>query len=255
LSGDVFNLPDEPGASGDIRAVFFDAGNTIAYLDVAWIAARLRQDGWEIDESAVVYGQNVAAYEASRIALLKRYPTDADRLIPYFSRILALAGIPADFTRDCAAILLEEHKANFLWRWVPDFVPATLRELGGRGYILGVVSNSDGRLKPLFDRTGLSPLFKCIIDSAVVGVEKPSPEIFHLAIEAAETEPERCLYVGDIYAVDIEGARRAGINGVLLDPMCLHDEFNCAKIAKLPDILGMLPPLEGFSGGKGPAAR
>jgi hypothetical protein len=64
----------------------------------------LREDGWEMDDADLVYGQNVAAYEASRLALLKRYPTDADRLVPYFSRVLELAGIPVDFVREYASL-------------------------------------------------------------------------------------------------------------------------------------------------------
>jgi len=248
LSEDFLDQHHDAPLGANVRAVFFDAGNTLTYLDTAWIAGRLREDGWDMDEAALVYGQNVAAYEASRLSLLMRYPTDADRHVPYFSRVLELAGIPLDFVREYSEVLLEEHKNNFLWRHVPDFVVPTLEQLHRRGYILGVVSNSDGRLKPLLDQTGLTGLLEFIIDSAVVGVEKPSPEIFSIAVRAAETEPQNCVYVGDIYAVDIEGARRAGVHGVLLDPMRLHAEFPCAKITKLPDILNILPFREDLSG-------
>lgn len=244
MSQDFFRAADGPRLPEGVRAVFFDAGNTLTYLDAAWIARRLRDDGWDMDEQAVVYGQNVAAYEASRMALLKKYPTDADRLIPYFSRILELAGIPGGFSRECAEMLLEEHKVNFLWRHIPEFILPTLKELRDRGYILGVVSNSDGRLRPVLDSGGLTQCFEFIIDSAVVGVEKPNPEIFNLATEAAETSARKCVYVGDIYAVDIEGARRAGITGVLLDPLSLHGEYDCVRIAKLPQLLALLPPLK-----------
>lgn len=242
MSEDLFSVPRRADLPGEVRAVFFDAGNTLTYLDVAWISRRLRDDGWDMDERALTYGLNVTAYEASRMALLKRYPTDADRLVPYFCRILELAGLPADFTREYAAVLIEEHKANFLWRSVPGYVPGTLDELRDRGYMLGVVSNSDGRLKAVLDHCGLTSRFTCIVDSAIVGVEKPDPGIFRLAVDAVETEPGKCIYIGDIFAVDIEGARRAGITGVLLDPMGLHEEFNCVRIAKVPDLLDMLPP-------------
>jgi len=248
LSEDIFRAPAPAPLGGHVRAVFFDAGNTLTYLDLAWIAARLREDGWDMDEESLFYGQCVASYEASRMALLMKYPTDSDRQVPYFSRVLELAGIPKDFTEDCAMILAEEHKRSILWRNVPPFVHATLDELKNRGYILGVVSNTDGRLKALLDRTRLTRFFKCIIDSSVVGVEKPHPAIFERAVEAVETEPSSCIYVGDIYAVDIEGARRAGLGGVLLDPMRLHNEFDCVKITKLPDLLDLLPPVANRTG-------
>lgn len=225
-------------------AVFFDAGNTLLYLDLGWIAERLRADGWEIEEEGLYYGQSVAAYEASRLALLKKYPKDSDRLVPYFRRVLELAGIPRDFTAEYAGVLIEEHLANILWRTVPEHVRETLEELVRRGYILGVISNTDGRLKSLLDNQNLSSYFTCIIDSTVVGVEKPSVEIFTSALDAAETDAERCVYVGDIYAIDILGAERAGMKGVLLDPLALHEDFDCTRIKRLRDILELLPPID-----------
>jgi HAD superfamily hydrolase (TIGR01662 family) len=243
LSDDPFSTSDAPSLPGGIKAVFFDAGNTITYLDSEWIARRLMQDGWDIDEAGLFYGQCVAAYEASRLALLKKYPTDSDRHIPYFSRVLELAGIPADFVADCAAVLRDEHKRSILWRAVTPDVRRTVESLQKRGYVLGVISNTDGRLKALIDSVGLTDYFRCIVDSAVEGVEKPDPEIFLRAVRAAELEPAQCVYVGDIYAVDIEGARRAGLTGILIDPLCLHEEFHCMKIAKLSDLLNLLPPL------------
>ena len=242
MSQPIFQTPRERPLGEDIRVVFFDAGNTITYLDVEWIIKRLRRDGWEIDAPGLFYGQCAAAYEASRLALLKKYATDSDRHIPYFSRVLELAGIPVDFTADCARILLEEHKSRILWRTVPDYARRTVEELYKRGYILGVISNTDGRLKSLLDSVELTRYFRCIVDSAVEGVEKPDPEIFKRALEAVGQDAGHCIYVGDIYAIDIEGARRAGLTGVLIDPLYLHEEFDCLKIPRISDLLGMLPP-------------
>jgi len=232
----------EGSLGSNVCTVFFDAGNTLLYLDLAWIARRLGGDGWEINEDALFYGQSVAAFEATRLALLKKYPTDADRLMPYFKRVLELAGIPRDFAGDCARILVAEHMEHNLWRHAPDFVPATLGKLKNRGYMLGVISNSDGRLKRLLDAAGLTDFFTCIVDSAVVGAEKPGTEIFDCALAAAETEPGKCVYVGDIYAVDMVGAHAAGLTGVLIDPLDLHAAFDCVRIRKLPQLLNLLPP-------------
>ena len=49
-----------------------------------------------------------------------------------------------------------------------------------------------------------------MIDSALVGVEKPDPAIFRAALEALGVAPEEALYVGDLYEVDVVGARAAG---------------------------------------------
>jgi putative hydrolase of the HAD superfamily len=243
LSSEALNESAARDLPAGIEAVFFDAGNTLTYLDSDWIVQRLRADGWEIDEAGLFYGQCVAAQEASRLALLKKYPTDSDRHIPYFKRILELAGIPKDFVAEGAEILLEEHRKSILWRVVTDDARKTVRELHRRNYALGVISNTDGRLRALLDATGLAGYFRAIVDSKVEGVEKPDPEIFRRAMKAVGLEPRQCVYVGDIFAVDIEGARHAGLTGVLVDPLSLHDEFPCLKIAKLADLLAMLPPL------------
>ena len=61
-----------------------------------------------------------------------------------------------------------------------------------------------------------------MIDSQLVGVEKPDPRIFAIALERLGLAPADGLYVGDIYEVDVIGARRAGLDVILLDPMGHH---------------------------------
>jgi len=226
----------------EVDTVFFDAGNTLLYLDLDWIAERLESDGWEVDADALFYGQCRAAYEASRLSLLKKYPSDADRFSPYFSRILELTGIPRYCIDDCVRILREEHERENLWRVVPEAVPETLGKLSGGGYALGVISNSDGRLGALLEKGGLSDYFGCVLDSAEVGVEKPDPEIFRRALQATSAKAASCVYVGDIYAVDIAGATRAGLTGVLLDPFDLHGEFDCLRVADVKELPALLSP-------------
>ena len=50
-----------------------------------------------------------------------------------------------------------------------------------------------------------------VIDSSVFGIEKPDPAIFRAALEALNVAPEEALYVGDLYDVDVVGARAAGM--------------------------------------------
>jgi putative hydrolase of the HAD superfamily len=57
-----------------------------------------------------------------------------------------------------------------------------------------------------------------VIDSHIVGVAKPDPRIFHLALEQWEIAPERVAYVGDSARYDVRGAEAAGLVPVQLDP-------------------------------------
>jgi hypothetical protein len=59
---------------------------------------------------------------------------------------------------------------------------------------------------------------QAIIDSEVVGVSKPDPRIFHMALEALDSVPEAALHVGDSVFFDVNGAKAAGIEGVHVDP-------------------------------------
>jgi putative hydrolase of the HAD superfamily len=120
-----------------------------------------------------------------------------------------------------------------------------LAELGARGFTLGVVSNADGRVAGALKARGLARHFATIIDSRVVGVEKPDPRIFVLALEACGARPAETVYVGDIYEIDIQGARGAGLTGVLLDPLRAYGSVDCPTIDALSRLLDLLPPSRG----------
>jgi putative hydrolase of the HAD superfamily len=81
-----------------------------------------------------------------------------------------------------------------------------------------VVSNSDGRVEEALVAAGLRDCFDVVLDSALVGVEKPDPAIFRAALAALGVAPDEALYVGDLYDVDVVGARAAGMEAVLLVP-------------------------------------
>jgi HAD superfamily hydrolase (TIGR01549 family) len=134
-----------------------------------------------------------------------------------------------------------ENARDNLWRVMHDDTPAVLDELRRRGYILGVVSNADGRIAAALAECGLAPHFTTIIDSHVVGVEKPDARIFQLALDACGAQPAETMFVGDIYEIDVQGARNAGIAPLLIDPLNLYGNVDCDRIAKLAELLDRLP--------------
>jgi HAD superfamily hydrolase (TIGR01509 family) len=72
------------------------------------------------------------------------------------------------------------------------------------------VSNWDCALPEHVERSGLSPLLDTIVSSASVGVAKPNPRIFQVALERLGVRPDRALHVGDERS-DEEGAAAAGM--------------------------------------------
>ena len=104
---------------------------------------------------------------------------------------------------------------------------------------LGIVSNASGSVRAAFERIGLARYFEVIVDSGVEGVEKPDPRIFRLALERMGERAERAAYVGDIYHVDVIGARAAGLRPVLLDPHGIHGEKPCERVQSLDELVAL----------------
>ena len=79
-----------------------------------------------------------------------------------------------------------------------------------------VISNWDVSLEDVLLRLGLEPLLDGVITSASAGARKPSEAIFARALGLAGVAPERAVHVGDSVEEDVVGARRAGIEPILL---------------------------------------
>jgi hypothetical protein len=106
------------------------------------------------------------------------------------------------------------------------------------GLVAGVVSNSMVARAPR--RRGARDALDFVIDSAVVGVEKPDPRIFHLAIERADVAASEAVYVGDLYSVDVLGSRAAGLGAILLDPRGFWGPRDCDTARDLLEATGLI---------------
>ena len=97
----------------------------------------------------------------------------------------------------------------------------------------GVISNSNGSIASILGSFGFLPYLDFVLDSFVVGVEKPDPRIFRMALERAHVEARDAVYVGDLYSIDVLGARSAGLSAILLDPGSCWGERDCPAV---PDV-------------------
>lgn len=77
-------------------------------------------------------------------------------------------------------------------------------------YPLVLVSNFYGNVEAVLNDFGLRHYFLKIVESAVVGVRKPDPQIFRLGCDALGLPPEQVLVVGDSLRKDIEPAESIG---------------------------------------------
>jgi putative hydrolase of the HAD superfamily len=244
-------------AAPAIRYVIFDVGNTLMHLDYAFIADILA----EHDHPTTPLAIRIAEYEAK--AALDRilapvlgaedgaetymWPGGEDRPRPpsYFSIVLQHLGVAESDQAPILAALQRQHQASSLWRVVEPDTTVILDALRARGLILAVISNADGRIEADLERTGLRRHFTVVIDSHVVGVEKPNPAIFALALTRLGATAEAALYVGDMLTIDVLGARRAGLRAVLMDTLSRYPGAgDCPRISRLGELIDLLAATE-----------
>ncbi len=127
------------------------------------------------------------------------------------------------------------------WRLFPDTLP-TLARLRDAGLELGIVSNFDSRLFPVLKGLGLSDWFDTVTISSLAQAAKPSPKIYHLALEKHAVDPEEALHVGDSLRDDVEGAKKAGLRAVLLDRKGIQPERSPEWTLRSLD--GLIPLLD-----------
>jgi len=139
------------------------------------------------------------------------------------------------------AALEAENLASNLWRVPLEQAAETLQGLRARGLRTAVVSNADGRAEALLDAAGLGAHLELVVDSHYEGIEKPDPEIFHRALSRMGVRAERAVYVGDIYAIDVVGARAAGLAPVLIDAVGAYPDVDCPRIERLAELLDRIP--------------
>jgi len=212
----------EPRATrARLEAVVFDAGGTLVRLDFEWMAAAARQHGFATDAASLrraeIEGRR--RYDQSRPSDEGIQPIGAaGDAHAYFGGTLAGAGCPPHLIGPLIVRFLAHEKANGLWARPMEGARAALDGVAKLGLRCAVVSNSDGRAEWHLKKSDVHHRVEFVVDSQLVGVEKPDPRIFQIALERLGVAAERALYVGDIRSVDERGARAAGMHFVLIDP-------------------------------------
>ncbi|MGH7581400.1 MAG: HAD family hydrolase [Gemmatimonadales bacterium] len=209
--------------------MLFDAGNTLLFLDYDRMADAVGAAlGLPLDP-----GRLAAASDAASRAAEGEQGRDRDRARVYLEALFTGAGVPAARLGEVGACLQRLHGEVHLWGRLAAGTREALDRLRAAGLRLGVVSNSDGRVEEALVAAGLRDCFDVVLDSALVGVEKPDPAIFRAALDALGVAPAEALYVGDLYDVDVAGARAAGMEAVLLVPDATVPGPDCRRYDSL----------------------
>jgi HAD superfamily hydrolase (TIGR01549 family) len=221
---------------GKISTLLFDFGGTLAFLDFEVLATEFSRPGRALDALKLEHAEYAgrAAIDHHLMSEKSRDPNAAYE--DFFQAWMKAAGIPQQEFADISARFRVLHAEACMWRIVRPGTHEALERLRSAGFKLGIVSNADGRVAADAERLGLAKFFDVIIDSQVVGVEKPNPKIFQLALDALEVPPAEAMYAGDIYAIDMLGARAAGIAGKLIDQHAMYHWIEHPKIRHVGEL-------------------
>jgi putative hydrolase of the HAD superfamily len=226
-----------------IKAIFFDAGNTLIFIDPGVVLPILRNHGAEVDSDRFRQAEFLARTRLSRRVEEGAWGTEDHVWKEYFANLFRASGVPEERLEQVGRRIREVHEESHLWTKMDPATGAALDQLGEAGYRMAVISNADGRVEGLIEQAGIRDRFEFVMDSEIEGVEKPDPEIFWRACSRLDVDPGESLYVGDLYPVDVVGARKAGLHAVLLDPF---DQLDY-PVDRLPDVAALPTYLEQLS--------
>jgi HAD superfamily hydrolase (TIGR01549 family) len=206
------------------------------FLNWHRISAALRARGVAASPEALAAAEPHAKLKLDAPDSVRSFD-DTQRGWHYFNLVLELAGVAASEATSAALVELHAyHEQHNLWELVPGDVPPALARLRALAGTMVVVSNSNGRLHTMMERTGLDRFFDHMLDSQIEGVEKPDPRLFEIALARSGGRAERTLHVGDFYWIDVRGARAAGLQAALIDPLGLHPDADCPRVRSLGEL-------------------
>jgi len=219
-----------------VELLSLDAGGVLVFPNFERISDTFARHGIRVSPDALRAADphgRLAVDTADGVART----TDADRGSMYFRIMFERAGVPADAPmQGVLAELWAYHTEHNLWEYVPPEARAAVERLAASGLPLAIGSNANGIIHRVFERTGLRRYFSVICDSQAEGVEKPDRRFFEILVARAGGRPETTLHIGDLYHVDVVGARAAGLQAMLFDPHDLYEAYDVQRVRTLDEV-------------------
>jgi HAD superfamily hydrolase (TIGR01549 family) len=221
--------------------MFFDAGNTLIRMDGGAIVAELARRGQPVTLEAfrrAEWRARVRLDATFQPGASTEHPATGER---YLRFVLEELGIGDEAT----AAAMSRWRRGYnpprgLWTDLEAGAEAALRLARDRGLRTGVISNSNGTIADILEELGLARHVEFVLDSSKVGIEKPDPRIFHLALERAGVGAHEAVYVGDLYSIDVLGARAAGLRAILMDPGACWGSRDCPTAPTVLDAVRLV---------------
>jgi putative hydrolase of the HAD superfamily len=223
------------------RAVFFDVDFTLIYPGPAFQGTGYRdfcaRHGLEVDPAR--FTASVAAASVLLESPSEIY--DPQIFVDYTCRIIEGMGGSGAAVGRAAREIYDEWSACHHFQLYEDAADV-VRELHGRGLIIGLISNTQRCLASFQSHFELDGLFTVAVSSAAHGYMKPHPSIFQAALSQAGVAASESVMVGDSLTHDVAGARRLGMRAVLVSragvpASCPEDVPVITTLRDLPTLL------------------
>jgi putative hydrolase of the HAD superfamily len=219
-----------------VKAVFFDVDFTLIYPGPTFqgegYARFCAGYGIEVDPARFA---NAVLGASSILNEEQQHIYDADIFVRYTRRIIEGMGGRGPQLDACAQEIYAEWAACQHFFLYDDVTPA-LRELSARRLKVGLISNSHRCLASFQQHFELHGLIAAAISSSEHGYLKPHPSIFEAALKLVGVSAAESVMVGDSFPHDIEGARRAGMRGVLVQRSLGTRGVSAAAVPDVPVI-------------------
>lgn len=170
-----------------------------------------------------------------------RFHTDTDFWLNYNKQLLEVVEVTTNLSQQARLSLnwFDEHYDPHVEIAPGSYkVLATLKEAG---YRLGLISNRPDPVDETVTKLGLEGIFDIMVAAGEVGYWKPDPAIFAYALSQLNgIQAEDCVYIGDNYFSDGQGAARAGWVPILFDPEGLYENIPYHRIKRIDELLEKL---------------
>lgn len=236
----------------DLTTLFLDVGNTLNSVDFPWICDELGKCGISCGIEELRRAEAKARPAISE-GVKHLSHEDGNSVFRFYLRtvlgnVASIGEMPASDLGELVAGLEPVLRppgsvAADLWSYVLPGVDDALGRLKQAGLRLAVVSNADGTVEHALSKQGLRDHFEIVVDSRRVGFEKPDPRIFQYALDAMGVTAQETLHIGDMFDVDIVGARSVGLHALLIDPFGDWDHVDCDRLRDLSELADIIAPL------------
>jgi len=229
----------------DIKAIFFDLDGTLRHSVPSGgevFTDYVKTLGFQVNEEARLRALRWEHfYWASSVDLrddLLAHSGETENFwIEYSRRRLIALGASEDWAVEFAprvsSHMGEAYKPESI---VPEDVRRTLPQLKESGYLLAVISNRDKSFHDVLQEHGIGKYFDFSLAAGEVNVFKPEPGVFEYGLRRVNISAREAIYVGDNYYADVVGARNAGLQPVLYDPLGIFPDPDCATIKSFDEL-------------------